>query len=46
MEQVKKEQSKHFMRKNSMRNKTCPCKSGKKFKHCCWAKLSPRQIRG
>ena len=23
-------------RKNWMRNKPCPCKSGKKFKKCCW----------
>lgn len=25
-------------RKNWMRNKPCPCKSGKKFKKCCWGK--------
>jgi uncharacterized protein YecA (UPF0149 family) len=23
-------------RKNWMRNKPCPCNSGKKFKKCCW----------
>jgi uncharacterized protein YecA (UPF0149 family) len=22
--------------KNSLRNKPCPCGSGKKFKKCCW----------
>ena len=27
-------------RKNWMRNKPCPCKSGKKFKKCCWGKLA------
>ena len=27
-------------RKNWMRNKPCPCKSGKKFKKCCWSKVS------
>jgi uncharacterized protein YecA (UPF0149 family) len=27
-------------RKNYMRNKPCPCKSGKKFKNCCWSKYS------
>jgi hypothetical protein len=25
-------------RKNFMRNKLCLCKSGKKFKNCCWHK--------
>ena len=25
-------------RKNWMRNKPCPCGSGKKFKKCCWSK--------
>lgn len=25
-------------RKNWMRNKPCPCESGKKFKKCCWNK--------
>jgi uncharacterized protein YecA (UPF0149 family) len=25
-------------RKNWMRNQPCPCKSGKKFKKCCWSK--------
>ena len=29
-----------FARKNSMRNKPCPCKSGKKFKKCCWSKFN------
>lgn len=24
-------------RKNWMRNKSCPCGSGKKFKRCCWS---------
>jgi uncharacterized protein YecA (UPF0149 family) len=24
-------------RKNNMRNSPCPCKSGKKFKKCCWS---------
>ncbi len=23
-------------RKNWMRNQKCPCKSGRKFKNCCW----------
>lgn len=27
-------------RKNWMRNKPCPCKSGKKFKKCCWSKYA------
>lgn len=27
-------------RKNSMRNKCCPCGSNKKFKRCCWSKFS------
>lgn len=27
-------------RKNYMRNKPCPCKSGQKFKACCWGKYS------
>lgn len=26
-------------RKNWMRNKLCPCQSGKKFKRCCWSKF-------
>ena len=25
-------------RKNWMKNKPCPCGSGKKFKKCCWSK--------
>lgn len=25
-------------RKGKMRNNPCPCKSGKKFKKCCWDK--------
>lgn len=29
-----------FARKNWMRNKPCICKSGKKFKRCCWNKYS------
>lgn len=27
-------------RKNYMRNKPCPCNSGKKFKKCCWSRLA------
>lgn len=27
-------------RKNWMKNKPCPCNSGKKFKNCCWAKFA------
>ena len=27
-------------RKNWMRNRPCPCKSGKKFKKCCWSKMA------
>ena len=27
-------------RKGWMRNKPCPCDSGKKFKKCCWSKFS------
>ena len=27
------------------RNDPCPCGSGKKFKHCCWDKLRPGNIR-
>lgn len=27
-------------RKNWMRNKACPCESGKKFKRCCWDKFT------
>lgn len=27
-------------RKNFMRNKPCPCGSGKKFKKCCWSKYA------
>ena len=27
-------------RKNWMRNKPCICKSGKKFKQCCWNNYS------
>jgi len=27
-------------RKNWMRNKPCICKSGKKFKNCCWRKYA------
>jgi len=30
------------VRKNTMRNKPCPCKSGKKFKKCCWSKYTTR----
>jgi preprotein translocase subunit SecA len=26
-------------RKNWMRNKPCPCGSGKKYKNCCWANI-------
>lgn len=26
-------------RKNYMRNEPCPCKSGKKFKRCCWIRF-------
>lgn len=28
------------LRKNWMRNKSCSCNSGKKFKHCCWNKMA------
>ena len=27
-------------RKNWMRNQSCSCGSGKKFKKCCWAKVA------
>ncbi len=27
-------------RKNWMRNKQCPCNSGRKFKNCCWRKYA------
>jgi uncharacterized protein YecA (UPF0149 family) len=27
-------------RKNSMRNKSCVCGSGMKFKRCCWSKFA------
>lgn len=27
-------------RKNWMRNQPCPCKSGHKFKRCCWSKYA------
>ncbi|WP_024333075.1 SEC-C metal-binding domain-containing protein [Desulfotignum balticum] len=27
-------------RKNWMRNKPCVCGSGKKFKKCCWSKVT------
>ncbi|OUS52946.1 hypothetical protein BM607_003160 [Shewanella sp. SACH] len=27
-------------RKNSMRNRECPCGSGHKFKKCCWGKYA------
>ena len=27
-------------RKGWMRNKPCPCGSGKKFKKCCWNKVT------
>lgn len=27
-------------RKNWMRNQACPCKSGRKFKKCCWGKYA------
>ena len=36
----KRDASPLFARKNSMRNKPCPCKSGKKFKKCCWNGLN------
>lgn len=36
----KRDASPLFARKNSMRNKACPCKSGKKFKKCCWNKFN------
>lgn len=26
-------------RKGWMRNKPCPCNSGKKFKRCCWNRI-------
>lgn len=26
------------LRKNTMRNKPCPCGSNMKFKRCCWGK--------
>jgi len=29
-----------FKRKNYMRNQPCPCKSGRKFKRCCWNKYA------
>ncbi len=32
-------------RKNSMKNKPCPCGSGKKFKTCCWSKFSPNNLQ-
>lgn len=28
-------------RKNWMRNKPCPCNSGRKFKKCCWSQFRP-----
>lgn len=28
-------------RKNYMRNRPCPCNSGRKFKRCCWSKFRP-----
>lgn len=27
-------------RRNSFRNKPCPCGSGRKFKKCCWNKVA------
>ena len=36
--------AKVFMRKNRMKNKPCPCKSGKKFKKCCWELYSPAKV--
>jgi len=33
------------IRKNHMRNKPCPCGSGKKFKSCCWNKFSPKAVQ-
>jgi len=27
-------------RKNWMRNRPCPCESGRKFKNCCWSKMA------
>ena len=27
-------------RKNWMRNKPCPCGSGKKMKKCCWSRMA------
>lgn len=35
---VANELFKKKFKNNSMRNKRCPCKSGKKFKFCCWDK--------
>lgn len=32
-------------RKNRMKNKPCPCSSGKKFKNCCWSKFSPKNLQ-
>ena len=29
-------------RKNWMRNRPCPCRSGKKFKKCCWSKMETK----
>ena len=31
------------IRKNNMRNKPCPCGSGKKFKKCCWTQVTKMQ---
>lgn len=33
------------IRKNHMRNKPCPCGSGRKFKACCWNKYSPKAVQ-
>lgn len=33
-------------RKAWMRNKKCPCGSGKKFKKCCWGKYDPKRLGG
>ena len=32
-------------RKNWMRNKPCPCNSGKKFKKCCWSLYASGQLK-
>jgi len=32
-------------RKNWMRNKSCECGSGKKFKKCCWSSFARKGIK-